>query len=88
MANLFAIPLAKGQTDQLAIQGSLHPLIELEPSLGISALVARGVIRGWASRQQEYWQSLRGQRQAKSFLKGPSALKKKLGIYSTSAETS
>jgi ribonuclease HI len=31
--------------DELARQGSSHPLIEPEPALGISAEVARGVIR-------------------------------------------
>jgi hypothetical protein len=45
-------------------------LIRTEPALGISAKVARGVTRGWTSRKcEEYWQSIRGQRQAEDFLK-------------------
>jgi hypothetical protein len=36
--------------DQLARQGSSHPLIGPEPALGISAKVARRVIRDWMSR--------------------------------------
>jgi hypothetical protein len=55
--------------DQLASQGSSHPLIGLEPALGISAKVARGVIRDWTGgKHEEYWQSIRGPRQAKGFL--------------------
>jgi hypothetical protein len=62
--------------DQLARQGSSHPLIGPEPALGISAKVARGVIRDWTSRKhKEHWQSIRGQKQAKDFLKTPSARK-------------
>jgi hypothetical protein len=62
--------------DQLARQGSSHPLIGPEPTVGISAKVARGVIRDWMSRKHEgHWQSIRGQRQAKGFLKKPSAKK-------------
>jgi hypothetical protein len=54
--------------DELARQGSSHPLIGL--AFGISAKVARGVIRDWTSRKREkQWQSLHGQRQAKGFLK-------------------
>jgi hypothetical protein len=53
--------------DELARQGSSHPLIG--PALGISAKVARGVIREWTSRKhEEQWQSIHGQRQAKGFL--------------------
>jgi hypothetical protein len=60
--------------DQLARQGSSHPLIGPESALGISAKVARGVIRDWTSRKhEEHWQSIHGQRQAKGFLKKPSA---------------
>jgi hypothetical protein len=41
-----------------------------------SAKVARGVIRDWTSRKhEEHWQSIRGQKQAKGFLKKPSARK-------------
>jgi hypothetical protein len=62
--------------DQLARQGSSHPFIVPEPALGISANVARGVIRDWTSRKhEEHWQSIRGQKQAKGFLKKPSARK-------------
>jgi hypothetical protein len=39
--------------DQLARQGSSLPLIVPQPALGISAKVARGVIRGWMSRKYE-----------------------------------
>jgi hypothetical protein len=73
--------------DQLARQGSTLPLMGSEPTLGISAKFAKGVIRGWTSwNHKEYWQSVCGQRQAKGFLKRPSA--KDLRNYSTGAETS
>jgi ribonuclease HI len=63
--------------DQLVRQGSSHSLIGPEPALGISAKVAREVIRDWTSRnQEEHWQSIRGQTQAKGFLKKRSAKKK------------
>jgi len=56
--------------NELARQGSSHPLIR--PVLGISAKVARGVIKDWTSRKhEEKWQSIHGQRQAKGFLKIP-----------------
>jgi hypothetical protein len=56
--------------DQLARQGSSHPFIGPEPALGISAKVARGMFRDWTSRKhEEHWQSIRGQKQAKGFLK-------------------
>jgi hypothetical protein len=56
--------------EQLARQGSSHPLIGPQPALGISANVARGVIRAWTNRKhEEHWQSVREQRQAKGFLK-------------------
>jgi len=43
-------------------------------TLAISAKVARGVMRGWTSRKhKKYWQSTHRQRQAKGFLKRPSA---------------
>ena len=42
--------------DELDRHGSSHPLTMPEPALGISAKVARGVIRGWTSRTyKEYW---------------------------------
>jgi hypothetical protein len=60
--------------DQLARQGSSHPLIGPEPALSISVKVARRVIRDWTSRKhEEHWQSIRGQRQSKGFLKKLSA---------------
>jgi hypothetical protein len=45
--------------DQLARQG-FSPLTGPEPpALGISAKVAREVIRGWMSKKhEEYWQSM------------------------------
>jgi hypothetical protein len=56
--------------DQLARQGSSCPLIRPEPALGISAKIAREVIRIWTNRKhEEYWQSICGQKQAKDFLK-------------------
>jgi hypothetical protein len=56
--------------DQLARQGSSHPLTGPEPALGMSAKVGREVIRDWMSRKhEEHWQSIRGQRRAKGFLK-------------------
>jgi hypothetical protein len=56
--------------NELARQGSSHPLIG--PVLGISAKVARGMIRDWTSRKrEEKWQSIHGQRQTKGFLKVP-----------------
>jgi ribonuclease HI len=62
------------KADQLARQGSSRPLIGPEPALGISTKVAREVIRGWTNRKHtEYWQSIQGQRQARDFLKRPSA---------------
>jgi hypothetical protein len=61
--------------DQLARQGSSHPLTGPEPALGISAKVAREVIRDCTSRKDDHWQSVHGQRQAKGFLKNPSAKK-------------
>jgi hypothetical protein len=39
--------------DQLARQGSSHPLTRHEPALGISEKVARVVIRDWMSRKHE-----------------------------------
>ena len=55
---------------KLSRQGSSHPPIGPESALGISAKVARGVIRDRTSRKhEEYWQSIHGQRQAKGFLK-------------------
>jgi hypothetical protein len=63
--------------DQLARQGSSHPLKGPEPAFGTSAKVAREVIRDWTSRKhKEHWQSIHGQRQAKGFLKKKKHCKK------------
>ena len=52
----------------------MPPLIGPEPAFGISAEVARGLIRDVTSRKhKEYWQSIYGQRQAKVFLRRPIA---------------
>ena len=60
--------------DQLARQGSSHPLTGPGPALGIYAKVARGVIRGWTSRKhKEYGHSIHGKRQAKGSLERPYA---------------
>ena len=60
--------------DHLARQGSSLPLTEPETALGISIMVARGVTRNWMSRENKgQLQSIRRQRQAKGFLKRPSA---------------
>jgi ribonuclease HI len=60
--------------DQLTRQDSSCPFIGPQPALGISAKIAREVIRGWTNRKHtEYWQFIHGQRQAWGFLKIPSA---------------
>jgi hypothetical protein len=42
--------------DRSTKQGFSHPLVGIEPALGILAEVARGVIRAWKSRKhEEYW---------------------------------
>jgi hypothetical protein len=62
------------KANQLARQCSSRPFIGPEPALGISAKIAREVIRGWTNRKHtEYWQSILGQRHARDFLKRPSA---------------
>jgi hypothetical protein len=56
--------------DELARQGSLHPLTGPQPVLGISAKVARGVITDWTSRKhEEHWQSIHAQGRIRAFLK-------------------
>lgn len=56
--------------DQLARQGFSNPLRGPQPVLGISAKVSRKVISNWTSRKhKERWQSVRGQEQARAFLK-------------------
>jgi hypothetical protein len=65
--------------DELPRPGCSHPLIGSEPVLGTSAKVTRGVITEWRSRKhEEHWQSIRGQRQAKGFIK--TLCKKSWGI--------
>jgi len=45
--------------DQLARQGSSHPLIGPKLALGISAKVARGVMSNWTNKKhEEHWQSV------------------------------
>jgi hypothetical protein len=57
-------------TDQLARQNSSRSLIGSGPALGITAKIARVVIRGWKSRKhEEYQQSICGQWQDKDLLK-------------------
>jgi len=68
----------KETAEQLATEGSSHPLTGPVPGLGISAQLPGWVIRDWTSRKhKEHWKSIRGQRQARGFLKNP--LGKKLG---------
>jgi hypothetical protein len=56
--------------DQLARQGSSHPLTGPELALGISAKVARGVMSNWTNKKhEEHWQSVHIRKQTKSFLK-------------------
>jgi hypothetical protein len=45
--------------------------VGIEPALGISTKVARGVTRGWTSGGYEEWQSIRGRRQLRVFWKDP-----------------
>jgi hypothetical protein len=55
--------------DQLARKGSLHPRIGPELTCNISERVAKWAIGEWVCREcQEYWKSIPGQRQTKSFL--------------------
>jgi hypothetical protein len=64
----------------MARQGSSRPIIRPQPALGIYANVAREVSRVWTNKKHEYWQSICGKRQAKGFLKRPTA--KRLQNYS------
>jgi hypothetical protein len=67
--------------DQLARQGSSHALTGPDPALGQSTKFARRVNTDWTSRiHEQHWQSTRGQRQAKGFLKD--LLLKELENYS------
>jgi hypothetical protein len=74
--------------DQLARQGSSLPLIGPKPALGLSAKVARGVIRGWISRKHEsnIDSPLVDKGRLMPFLKDP--LLKELWNCSSTAETS
>jgi hypothetical protein len=63
---------------QLARAGPDHPLIGPEPACDISIGVAKKAARDLMSRKhQEYWESLRGLRQAKGLIQGPSAKRTK-----------
>jgi hypothetical protein len=63
-----------GQILNLCLSGSSLLLTRPALALGISTKIARGVIRNWKSRKdEEYWQSICGERQLKGFLKRSSA---------------
>jgi hypothetical protein len=69
--------------DELARQGTSHPLTGPEPGLDIYAKATKGVIMDWTSRKhEEHWQPTSRHRQAKGFLK-KSPLRKKLGNCSS-----
>ena len=74
--------------DQLARQGSSLPLTGPKPALGLSAKVARGVIRGWMSRKHDSSidSPLVDKGRLMPFLKD--SLLKELGNCSSRAETS
>ena len=56
--------------DELAKQGSSHPLIRPKSELGISAKVAKGVIRDWTSRKHgSIGRPYMGKRKLRAFLK-------------------
>ena len=57
----------------LTIQGFSSPLTGPQSALGILTKVAKEVIRGLKNKKHEYRQSICGHRQAKGFLKRPSA---------------
>jgi len=59
--------------DQLVSKAPHIHLKVPQPSLGTLTKAARGEIRGCMSRKYEHWQSIHGKRQAKIFLKAPSA---------------
>ena len=70
------------KADQLARQGSSCQLLGPEPSLGISAKVATGVISKWMNKKdKEYWHSIHAHKQVKD------CLLKLLENYSTRVET-
>jgi hypothetical protein len=59
--------------DQLAKLASECPFIGPEPACGISVGIAKKAVRDWTNRDHQiYWESLRGLKQAKGFLQGPS----------------
>ena len=69
----------KETDDQLAREGSSHPITGPQPAPRIYVKVARGVIMDWTHRKhEEHWQSICGQRQGKGFFKNPSV--KKAGV--------
>ena len=59
----------------MAKQASSHPLMGPEPALGISAEVAREVSRADQIRNMSTGSTYVAKRQAKGFLKGPTAKK-------------
>jgi hypothetical protein len=59
--------------DQLVSKARHIHVTVPQPSLGTPTKAARGEIRGWMIRKYEYWQSIYRHRQAKIFLKAPSA---------------
>ena len=68
--------------DELANQGSSHPLTEPKSELGISVKVARGVIRDWTSRKHgSIGSPYMGKGELRAFLKNP--LQKQLENCST-----
>jgi len=68
--------------DELAKQGSSHPLIGPKSELGISVKFARGVIRDWTSKKHgSIGSPYMGKRKLRAFLKNP--LQKELENYST-----
>jgi hypothetical protein len=72
--------------DELAREGSSHPLMGPKSELGISAKVARGVIREWTNRKHGSTGSAHiGKGELRAFLKNP--LQKELENCSTRAET-
>jgi hypothetical protein len=68
--------------DELARQGSLHPLIGPEHALGIFAKVVRAVIKDWTSRKyEEHCSPYVGKGKLRAFLRNP--LQKDMGNCST-----
>ena len=62
--------------EELARQGSSHPLTGPKPGLDISAKVAKGVIMDWTRRKyEEHWQPKRRHRKLKASFKKSSEKK-------------